>query len=109
MKKLYKILITILCGVVLLYYTDKLLFMESRYYHHNLYEHSGGKRILGDFIETKGSEYSGDKIIFFDGNEFDTVQFHYQYFSTIKLSDTKTGEIGYYSMKGGSWFDCFVK
>gem|GEM_PF-3783908 len=109
MKRGYKILITLVCSIVLLYYIDKLFFMESRYYRHNLYENCGGQRILGDFIETQGSEYLGDRVVFSNQNSSDTVMFHYQYFSIIKLSDTKTGEVGYYCMKGGSWFHYYIK
>jgi hypothetical protein len=43
----------------------------------------------------------------YGGRGMDTLILKYQYFSTMKVMDPKTGKAGKYSMKGASWFDYF--
>ncbi len=158
MKKRYYILVGIILILIAFYCVDRTIFMKKRVLRHNSWENTGGKRIRGDFIETKNVTFKGNTMIFdfetrgqktvveksitvkwkgdnsdleiinklsknepfqddrvsfrldtsvyeYGGKGMDTLILKYQYFSTMKVMDPKTKEIGKYSMKGANWTD----
>ncbi len=162
-NKFYLILLAILVLVVGFYVVDRNVLIKRRVMRHNLWEHTGGDRIRGDFIETRWVRFKGDTMIFdhqisgidtiigkelhikggdsttnhsilagfmgqkdsfqndnivfkrdttyyeFGGKGEDTLILKHQYFSTMTVTDPKTGKTGKYSMKGASWVDYLFK
>jgi len=110
MNKIYYVLIGILFVLLITYIVDRKVFMRKRVLRHNLWEHTGGERIRGDFIETQYVVRFEKDIMIFDYKNGDTDKLilKYQYFSTMKIIDPKTKKTGKYSMKGANWIDYFL-
>lgn len=104
MEKIYRVIAIILIGLLLFFMIDKQFFMKQRVLRHRLWEHTGGERIMGDFIDTEDIIFKGDTMIFTsNAYKTDTLLLVYQYFDTMKLLHIHTGKITKYSMKGANW------
>ena len=104
MKKKYYILGSILLILIISYFVDQEFFMKERVLRHKLWDYESGERIRGDFIDTKYITFNKNMMIFDYGRRRkDTLILKYQYFSTMKVMDTKTKKTCKYSMKGANW------
>lgn len=113
MKTRYYVLGTILVLLLALFFVDREIWMKKRVMRHNMWDYSHGETYDRDKIISRGminTEYiisfKGDIMIFdHDNQDVDTLILKWQYFSTMKVKDPKTGKTGVYSMKGANWMN----
>ena len=116
MKRKYYILGSIIILLLTYCYVDHKYFMKKRVLRHNVWDYESGelyiknKRITRGTLFTEGLSFKGDSMIFNYGKcGKDTLILKWQYFSTMKVMDTKTKKVGKYSMKGANWTDYLFK
>ncbi|MDR2913277.1 MAG: hypothetical protein LBV74_00325 [Tannerella sp.] len=116
MKKRFYIPGLILLIILSLGFVDRILFMKKRVLRHNSWDNDTGKiydrsrNITRGTLFMKKKCFEGNMMIFDYGDQGkDTLILKYQYFSTMKVMDPKTGKTGKYSMKGASWVDYFFR
>jgi hypothetical protein len=80
-------LIGVIFIILIIYFVDCEFFMKRRVLQHNLWEHTGGERIRGDFIDIQNIVRFEKKMMIFDYKNGDTDKLilKYQYFSTMKV------------------------
>ena len=113
-QKYYVYSFIIFCFVVF-YFIDKEFFMKKRIMSHEMWDHESGyiykaNGKLRDLIHTDCiTSFKNDTMVFDYSKEQDTLVLKWQYFSTMKVSDPKTGKTAKYSMKGANWMDYLFK
>ncbi len=92
--------------LIAIYFVDKECFMKNRVLRHKLWEYDSGAE-FGDFIYIDNMiRFEGNKMVFRhkcnDKYNQEVLILKWQYFSSMKVQDSKTGETAIYSMKGAN-------
>jgi len=109
MKRKYYVFGLLAVLVISLYFIDREVWMKRRVKMHSLWEQVDGERNRGDFIDSYYIvAFKGDTMIFDYGKWKDTLVLKWEYFSSLKVLDPRTGKTTIYEMKGANWMDyCF--
>ena len=99
--------------LIAFYFVDKECFMKNRVLRHKLWEYDSGAD-FGDFIYIDDMiRFEGNKMVFRhkcnDKYNQEVLILKWQYFNSMKVQDSKTGETAIYCMKGANWMDYILK